>query len=177
MDPYKKLQEALKGVSVVRQPQRTIYTFGVTRAPYLLAGIVMDAVDKVEIRRGRVMADRPRIVTPTQFTQTFFEGFGGVEQEHAEALFRRYGRALEYRYRNEMDEVQVVGGPIEAIVERLRKEADSSGQPGAAIIRCEDSALWGLGLMKYILEVTVRSFGGNITELEERGFFSGEGKS
>ena len=171
MDPQKKMQEALKSISVVRHMRQTVYTFSTTRVPYHLAGVVMDAVDRVEIRSGRVTSERPRILTPAQLGQDFFEGFGDLEREQAEALFRAYGRGLEYRYRNETDNIRVVPGPIGAVIERLKKEAGPQESSRAAIIRCEDSGLWGLGLVKYILDVTLRSFAGNVTELEERGFF------
>ena len=175
MDPQKKLQEALKQISVVRHTRQTVYTFSATRMPYYLAGTVMDAVNRVEIRSGRVTAERPRILTPSQLGQDFFEGFGDLEREQAEALLRTCGRSLEYRYRNETDNIRVVPGPIRAVIERLKKDAGPQESSRAAIIRCEDSGLWGLGLVKCILDVTVRSFLGNVTELEERGFFPGEG--
>jgi len=42
----------------------------------------------------------------------------------------------------------------------------------AAIIKCIPD-MWAVSLMKCVLEIITKSFPGNITELEERGWFGG----
>jgi len=47
---------------------------------------------------------------------------------------------------------------------------DAKGDDFAAIIKGVPD-MWGVSLMKYVIEVMSRSFPDNVRELEERGWF------
>ena len=58
---------AMENTRVVIQPQRTIETFGSTSFRFLLVSELMDEVNAVRIRGGRIEAERPRIMSPASF--------------------------------------------------------------------------------------------------------------
>ncbi|PIU55727.1 MAG: hypothetical protein COS88_03895, partial [Chloroflexi bacterium CG07_land_8_20_14_0_80_51_10] len=86
MDPnYDKVEYALSHTHLVRPPEQRLNTFGVTNVHYYLLTEPMDSVNETRIREGRVIAERPKIVTPDYFLNAF-EGFGEHAQEQAKAL-------------------------------------------------------------------------------------------
>ena len=77
-------QYAMENTRVVVQPQRIIETFGSTSFRFLLVSELMDEVNAVRIRGGRIEAERPRIVSPHHFSKLLLDGFGGLAREFAD---------------------------------------------------------------------------------------------
>ena len=95
-------QDPMENTRVVVQPQRIIETFGSTSFRFLLVSELMDEVNAVRIRGGRIEAERPRIVLPHHFSKLLLDGFGGlacefadwVEQHSSSFRVLRYGFQL-----------------------------------------------------------------------------------
>ncbi|MCL0097215.1 hypothetical protein M1O19_01605 [Dehalococcoidia bacterium] len=172
MDHDAEIEYALRHTELVRPPEQRLNTFGVTKVHYYLLAEPMDSVNETRIREGRVIAERPRIVTPS-YLLNVFEGFGDHARKQAEALLGRCGfdpNILEYKYRNEMDNTWTLSENISQVVLKINGKIDDESDPLAAILKCPDDA-WQISLMMFIMSVTRSSVSKNIAELDSRGLF------
>ena len=170
----KRIRDAVKHTEILRAPKQSLYTFGTTNIYYYLvteptySELVKDITETV-IREGRVIAERPRIVTP--YYLAGLEGFSTEARRYFEALARERGsniHGLFYTYKNEPKDLTIVSDNLLSVVDKLNVEIDRRGDPLAAIIKGED-ALWDVSLMKFIYEVTRSSLQDNIRQLGSRG--------
>lgn len=175
MNDEERIIYALRSTEILRPPRQRLATFGTTNMHYYivtepsyteLAGERSEA--ETVIREGRVMAERPQIVTP-YYLLNLFEGFEHGMQ-YARYMTQKYGPnepGLIYHYRNEPRELNIVSNPLEVVVARLNEEVDKSGDPLSVIIKGIDE-LWDVSLMKFIHEITSNSLRGNIADLGSR---------
>src|SRR5712675_1604242 len=99
----KLFQSFLKQTSVLRAPKAALSTFGATDIQYHLISSVEDLSNKTRLREGRVVSQRPKILTPDAFKERF-EGFGDDSAEFARWLSGPYKdllRALEFNFKNQ----------------------------------------------------------------------------
>ncbi|MEW6034897.1 MAG: hypothetical protein AB1603_08625 [Chloroflexota bacterium] len=175
-----RIQHAIERTQVVRPPKQDLATFGVTNIRYYLVtepsySELEDLAGKAEetvVRDGRVIAEKPKIVTPF-YLANMFEGFEHGK-EYAEYIMRRYGSnepGLLYRYRNETGGVNIVSGSVEAVVSRLNDVVDRDRDPLSAIVRGVDE-LWDVSLMKLVHDVARQSLRSNVMELYQKGLLS-----
>ena len=102
-----------------------------------------------------------------------FEGFGLQGEGFEDAFKEKYGenlRILEYKFKNDKINTIIFTGNIHRITRSISKDIEQESKPLAAVIRGVDD-YWQLSLMKFIVDVAIKSFYSNVTELEERGFF------
>ena len=124
---------AMENTRVVIQPQRTIETFGSTSFRFLLVSELMDEVNAVRIRGGRIEAERPRIMSPHHFSKLLLDGFGGLAREYADWVeqhsnsFRilRYG----FQFRKSDLEQSIVRDSMEAVLGQLKEDLDGKSDP------------------------------------------------
>lgn len=169
-----RVEYAARHTEILRHPKQHLSTFGVTNIYYYLitnpvySELVGDVSETV-IREGRVIAERPKIVTP--YYLTHLEGFSYDARRYFEMLLRMHGPdtpGLFYTYKNEPKGLNIVSDDWQAVVDRLNQEIDKKGDPLASIIRGQDD-LWDVSLLKFIYEITSRSVQSNITQLGSRG--------
>lgn len=180
MENYdQRIEYAIEHTEVLRPPQRTLATFGTTNIRYFLVTEplyreIAKVGEETVIREGRVVAERPRIVTPA-YLANLFEGFEHGRQ-FADFLLRKYGPGepgLLYRYKNEPKDLTIVSDPVAMVARRLNEQVDREGDPLTTIIRGVDD-LWDISLMKFIHDITQSSVGPNVSELETRGLLNME---
>jgi hypothetical protein len=169
-----QIEEAARHTEVLRHPRQHLNTFGITNIYYYLVTEPSyeeptgEAAETV-VREGRVVAERPKIVTPYYLTN--LEGFSGDAKKYFEHLVKLYGPqspGLFYAYRNEPQNLNIMSDAWPAVVDKLNAEIDRKGDPLSSIIKGED-ALWDVSLLKFIYEITARSVPGNLAQLKERG--------
>ena len=157
----KRIQYVIENTRVVRPPRQALATFGVTNIRYYLvtepaySGLegVNTGPEETVVREGRVIAEKPKIVTP-YYLANMFEGFEHGK-EYAEFIMRRYGPhepGLLYRYRNETGEISIVSGGTDAVVERLNGIIDSDSDHLSAIVKGVDD-MWDVSLMNLVHDV------------------------
>jgi hypothetical protein len=171
MDP-RTIRRLLQETRLLRAPKRLLDTFGSTRIEYHLVSPVEDLPDKTRLREGRIVSERPKILTP-QTLRERFEGFGEEAREFADWLCREYRgvlRALEYQFKNEDLHTRVLGQAPRQTARRIQDELDERGVADAAVILCPDAA-WSLAVMKFTLDEASRSFPTHLKELESRSLF------
>ena len=179
-DSDKRIQYAIENTRVVRPPRQALATFGVTNIRYYLvtepvySGLegVNTGPEETVVREGRVIAEKPKIVTP-YYLANIFEGFEHGK-EYAEFIMRRYGPhepGLLYRYRNETGEVSIVSGGTDAVVERLNGIIDSDSDHLSAIVKGVDD-MWDVSLMKLVHDVARHSLQKNVMDMYQHGLLN-----
>lgn len=166
------MQSYLRRTSVLRAPRAALSTFGATDIQYHLISSVEDLANKTRLREGRVVSERPKILTPDAFKERF-SGFGDDAPEFARWLSSSYKdllRALEYNFKNQGFTTRVISQAPPDIADRIIKDAEERDLRDRAVILCPDSA-WSLALMKFSLDEAARSFPTNVRDLDRRGLF------
>lgn len=172
-----RIMAAVNATEIIRPPKQNLATFGATSVYYYLVTEPVytgfnGSKNETVVREGRVIAEKPKIVTP--YYMTHLEGFGAEAKRYLEMLAAAVGAntpGLLYTYRNEPKELNIVAERLVAVVDRLNADLDRKGDPLVSIIRAEDE-LWDVSLMKFIFELTRNSIGDNVREMGERGLFS-----
>ncbi len=163
---------AMENTRVVVSPHSGIETFGTTRFHFSLVSELLDEVDTVRIRKGRLEAERPRILSPHHFSKLLLDGFGDEAREYADWVesnssgmkILRYG----FQFRKTDLSEQVVREPMDDTLERLKAKIAVGDDPFAALIAGVDDA-WEVCLLKFSMEMIQRSAGGNVDEWKRRG--------
>ena len=172
-----RIEYAARHTEILRHPRQHLSTFGITNIYYYLvtepayADLVSD-VNETVIREGRVIAERPKIVTPYYLSR--LEGFSYDARKYFEMLLRMHGAdtpGLFYTYKNEPKGLNIVSDDWPAVVNKLNTEIDKKGDPLASIIKGQDE-LWDVSLLKFIYEITSRSLQSNISQLGSRGLLN-----
>jgi hypothetical protein len=169
-----RIEYAARHTEILRHPRQHLATFGVTNVYYYIvtepvySELVKD-VNETVIREGRVIAERPKIVTP--YYLTHLEGFSYDARQYFEMLLRMHGPdtpGLFYTYKNEPKGLNIVSDNWPVVVDKLNEEIDKKGDPLTSIIKGQDD-LWDVSLLKFIYEITSRSIPSNIAQLGSRG--------
>lgn len=163
---------AMEHTRVVIEPQGAIETFGTTSFKFLLVSELMDDVNAVRVRGGRIEAERPRIVSPHHFSKLLLDGFGESAREyadwvesHAQAFkILRYG----FQFRKMDVEENVVRDSMKSVLGRLEDQIKNANDPLSALIEGVDDA-WEVCLLKFTMEMIQRSSGENLEEWKRRG--------
>ena len=169
-----RIRDAVRHTEILRPPKQSLATFGTTNIYYYLvtkpayAELIKNVAETV-VREGRVIAERPRIVTPYYLSR--LEGFSSEAKRYFDTLMRTHGPnapGLFYSYRNEPKELTIVSEDLLSVVDKLNTEIDKRADPLTSIIKGEDE-LWDVSLMKFIYEMTKRSLHDNLSQMEARG--------
>lgn len=165
---------AVNNTEILLKPSRHLETFGSTVLNYHLVTEPMDRVGQVRIRRGRLEAARPQIVTPEAYAKMTAEGFGEearkylewLREHEAELKILRYG----YDLKQESFREEVVTGRIETVTERVRSNVTAHEDPFSAVLTGVDSP-WDVCLVKLFWQVIQDSAEANVRELSQRHLF------
>ncbi len=166
----KKFDYIAKNTEILRMSKHSLATFGVTNINYYFLSEITK--QKTKIREGKILSERPKILIP-KTPDEIFEGFGKGAGKYADLLFKEFRkdlRILEYRFKNQMRKSSVTLLSLKNIVAKINEKIDRQGDNLAVIIKGSDKE-WGISLMKFIVEMTLKSLDSNITELREKGFF------
>ena len=169
-----RIRDAVNHTEILRLPKQSLATFGTTNIYYYLvtkpayAELIKNVTETV-VREGRVIAERPRIVTPYYLSR--LEGFSSEAKRYFDMLMRTHGPnapGLLYSYRNEPKELTIVSEDLLSVVDKLNTEIDKRADPLASIIKGEDE-LWDVSLLKFIYEMTKSSLRDNLLQMGARG--------
>src|SRR5438874_13116798 len=163
---------AIENTQVILAPEQQIATFGTTSFHFYLISELMDRVDQVRIRNGRIHAERPQILTPEHYSRLLLEGFGEKAAKYADLLRERMSNMAVLRYGFQFRKTDVVENRVrdtmEAVVERTRHQVERSEEPLSAVIQGVDDA-WEVCLLKFTIDLIERSSGDNLGDFRKRG--------
>jgi len=174
---YERIIDAVKRTEILRPPKRSLATFGTTNVYYYLVtepayAELVEATTETVVREGRVIAERPRIVTP--YYLSHLEGFSSEARKYFDTLVNTHGPntpGLFYTYRNEPKELNIISDNLRAVVDKINSDIDKRGDPLASIIRGQDE-LWDVSLMKFIYEITRSSIADNLKQMGNKGLLN-----
>jgi hypothetical protein len=165
-------QYAIENTQVIVAPQGQIATFGNTSFRFYLISELMDQVNAVRVRDGRIHAERPQIVTPEHYCRLLLEGFGEKAQKYADSLREHAKQVAVLRYGFQFRKTEVnektVTDSITAVIDRTKELVENSGEPLSAVIQGVDDA-WEVCLLKFTIDLIERSSGGNFGDFRRRG--------
>jgi len=169
MEPDEKIQAAISNTFVLRFPRQQLATFGNTNIYYYMITELMPEVNV--IREGRVIAARPKIVTPAYLMQ--IEGFSGPARRYIQMAAEQnpHEPGILYSYKNEFGEMSVVSEPLGSIVDNINRRIDNRSDPLSTIIKGVEE-MWDVSLMKFTFDLTRNSVQRNFSELYGRGRFN-----
>ena len=170
-----RLFYAITNTEVLRAPRRNLATFGTTNVRYFLLtkpaySDLVRSSDETVIREGRVISERPRVVTPGYMLN--IEGFGDNARNYFKRLIFEQGPnvpGILYNYRNEQENLNIVSGTVLSVMDKIEK--DIGDDPLVGIIRGIDE-LWDVSLLKFIHDLTSRSLEGNVRDLQGSGLLN-----
>ena len=172
-----RIREAVRHTETLRLPKQSLATFGTTNIYYYLLTEpaykeLVENVAETVIREGRVVAQKPRVVTPYYLSR--LQGFSTEARRYFDTLTRQHGAdapGLFYSYRNEPKELSIVSDSLRSVVAKLNAEIDKRGDPLTSIIKGEDE-LWDVSLLKFIYEITRSSIQDNLRQMGHRGLLN-----
>jgi len=166
MEPDEKIQYAIEHTEVIRPPEQSLATFGTTNIYYYLVTELMESASVV--REGRVIAARPKIVTPSYLIN--LQGFSTQARRFIEMMAEKYPYepGIFYSYKNEPKEMNIASEPMEEVVDKISQRIDSQHEPLSAIIKGVEE-LWDVSLLKFTYELTRGSVYSNVAEMERSG--------
>ena len=159
---------------VVRFPKQRLATFGSTNvAYYVVTEPIYQELNagKQEgvVRTGRVIAERPVVVTPTYagnlqgFSQDAYEYF-----RHVSVQAGPNSPGILYQYRNEASKTDIVSGVPSEIAHRISDDLDRR-EENLSVVMVGVDELWDVALLRFIYEFTSSSSPGNIQDFQSRG--------
>ena len=175
MNDAERIRRAVGQTQIIRPPEQLLATFGQTNIHYYLltepvyAELEPAAAPETVLREGRVIAERPRLVTPLYMKK--LEGFGADAERYFEMMMQRHGPnapGLLYTYKNEPKDLSILSDSLPVVADRINTEINNRGEKTATIIRGLDE-MWDVSLFKFIYELTERSIGQNVSELKRHG--------
>jgi len=163
---------AIENTQVILAPERQIATFGSTSFNFYLISELMDRVDQVRVRNGKIHAERPQILTPEHYCRLLLEGFGEKAQRYVDQL-REHARnvaVLRYGFQFRKTDVteQTLRDSIDAVINRTKRQVESENEPLSAVIQGVDDA-WEVCLLKFTIDLIERSSGENLGDFRKRG--------
>jgi len=165
-------QYAIDNTRVILAPERQIATFGSTSFRFYLISELMDQVNEIRVRDGRIHAERPQILTPEHYCRLLLEGFGEKAEKYVELLRERTRDMAVLRYGFQFRKTDVVENRVrdtmEAVIERTRRQVEHSEEPLSAVIQGVDDA-WEVCLLKFTIDLIERSSGNNLGDFRRRG--------
>ncbi len=166
MEADDKIRLAIENTLVLRPPKQQLATFGITNIYYYMITELMNEVSVV--REGRVIAARPKIVTPTYLINV--EGFSGQARRYIQMAAEQnpHEPGILYSYKNEFGEMNIISESLGSILDNINRRIDSRSDPLSAIIKGVED-MWDVSLMKFTFELTKNSAYRNFSELYGRG--------
>jgi hypothetical protein len=173
MDHDEKIQAAIKNTVVLRPPRQQLATFGATNISYYMITELLSEVNVV--REGRVIAARPRIVTPSYLINV--DGFSGSARRYIQMIAEQnpHEPGILYSYKNEFGDMNIISDPLDTVMDNINRRIESQGEPLSAIIKGVED-MWDVSLMKFTFELTRNSVQRNISELYSRGRFHADAR-
>ena len=163
---------AIENTHVIVAPERQIATFGSTSFDFYLISELMDRVDQVRVRNGKIHAERPQILTPEHYCRLLLEGFGEKAERYIEQL-REHARSMAvlrygFQFRKTDLSEQTLRDSLDSVINRTRRQVESKSESLSAVIHGVDDA-WEVCLLKFAIDLVERSSGNNLGDFRKRG--------
>ena len=166
--------KAMEKTWIVRFPTQNLTTFGLTNISYYVVtepiyGDLDSSNEEGVVRSGRVIAERPTVVTPNYAIN--LSGFTSDAYQYFHHLAQEYGYnapGILYQYKNEAHKMDIVSGAPIDTARRISQDLDRKNDNMAVVVVGVDE-LWDVSLLKFIYEFTSSSAAKNFQDLRGSG--------
>jgi len=169
MEIDKRIKYALEHTELIRPPQQHLATFGTTTLNYYVVTGLAENLSVV--RDGKVLAEKPRIVTPSYLVR--LQGFSEEARKYIATMARDHPDepGVFYRYKNQPREMNVISESIRQVIDNLNARLEDEHNPLSTIIKGVEE-LWDVSLLMFIYHLTRKSLHSNVAEFRNRGFLN-----
>ncbi len=168
---------AIEQTWIVRYPKQNLATFGITNIAYY---VVTEPIyrefeqggQEGVVRKGRVLAEKPTIITPTYAMN--LEGFRPEAYEYLKQISLNMGPqhpGILYKYKNEPENFEIVKGEPSEIAHNIAHDLEKKDQDLSVVMVGVDE-WWDVALLKFIYEFTSNSVASNLQEFSSRGLLN-----
>ncbi len=167
------IQYAFSVTETLYEPARRLETFGSTSFDFQLISEPMDAVGQVRIREGKVHAEKPVLLKADGINDFEFEGFDeariGPFAEFLRSISSRVAM-LQYGFNFRKSDVtqSLVHEPLAEVQARLVAAATAGHNNALAVLSGVDDT-WEICLLKFTLDMAMKSQGTNLFDFKRRG--------
>ena len=179
MNDYPNWMKAVEQAYVVKFPKQHLATFGTTNINYyVVTEPIYTAIDpgKKElegvIRKGRVIAEKPSIITPRYAMS--LSGFSDDAYDYMKRASQIYGPnspGILYRYRKEEGQLDVVSGMPQQIARNISNELNRK-KDNLSVVMVGIDEFWDVALLKFSYEFTSSSISYNAREFDSSGLMN-----
>lgn len=154
---------------MIREYQRTLYTFGNMELPYVFTAEHSHYKDRTVVRKGMVFIQKPHIVLPGHTRGPEFEqGFehAGAMPPDATYLLRAMGLPYSRISNRPAVEEQIEYGSLNSVIDRLNQTMEEKGDTETGLIKGNLEGT-DVSLMRYALGLAIKSGPENVKEFLE----------
>ncbi|MDP6379738.1 MAG: hypothetical protein QF662_00205 [Phycisphaerae bacterium] len=164
-----RFEDFWRKTEVIREYARTLFTFGHMRLPYVFAAEHTRFSDRVVVRKGVVMFEKPQILLPGYFAgPKFAEGFehAGALPPNAVYIWRAMGLPYSHVSNRVLVEQQIEYGGLQEVIDKFHTQMEASEDAETGLIK---GALEGadVSIMRYSVGLAIKSAGENAREYIE----------
>ncbi len=164
-----KFKEFWRKTEVIREYQRTLYTFGDARLSYILAAEHPRLGDRTLVRKGFILVQKPHILLPGAYSgPEFGEGFDKASMLPPQAiyLFRATGLPYSKISNRPAAKEQIEYGSLQNVLDKLDRQLEEQEDSETGLIK---GVLEGteVALMRYVFGLIVKSAPENVREFFE----------
>ena len=149
------LWHAVNTTEVIVHPQKNIEAFGSTIIHYQLLSELMDDVNKIRVREGKIHTERPQIITPSHFSSLLLDGFGEQASEYCNWLKKNQElvHILKFglQFRKDSNSTMLISGSLTDISSRFKENAETQDDPSMTVLIGADE-LWEVSLLKFTID-------------------------
>tara|TARA_B100001750_G_C15422417_1_gene553666 strand:- start:327 stop:1031 length:705 start_codon:yes stop_codon:yes gene_type:complete len=179
MNDYPDWMKAVEQTYVVKFPKQHLATFGTTNINYyVVTEPIYTAIDPEKkelegvIRKGRVIAEKPALITPRYAMN--LSGFSDDAYDYMKRAAQIYGPnspGILYKYRKEEGNLDVVSGIPQEIAWNISNELDRK-KDNLSVVMVGIDEFWDVALLKFIYEFTSSSISYNTREFDSSGLMN-----
>lgn len=166
-------QYAVENTEIIVEPKGTLETFGNTILNYYLVTEDLDSIKKTKLRIGRMQLLRPQIITPSQYSQIFLEGFSEEAQQYVKSIMEKDEcRILRYGYtlKQEAFSEETITDTAANVIDHVKTDIRSKKDPYIALVKGVEKP-WDVSLVRLFMAMVQKSVQKNVMDMTKQHLF------
>lgn len=164
---------AVENTEIIVEPKGTLETFGNTILNYYLVTEDLDSIKKTKLRIGRMQLLRPQIITPSQYSQIFLEGFSEEAQQYVKSIMEKDEcRILRYGYtlKQEAFSEETITDSAANVIDHVKTDIRAKKDPYIALIKGVEKP-WDVSLVRLFMAMVQKSVQKNVMDMTKQHMF------
>lgn len=164
---------AVENTEIIVEPKGTLETFGNTILNYYLVTEDLDSIKKTKLRIGRMQLLRPQIITPSQYSQIFLEGFSEEAQQYVKSIMEKDEcRILRYGYtlKQEAFSEETITDSAANVIDHVKIDIRAKKDPYIALVKGVEKP-WDVSLVRLFMTMVQKSVQKNVMDMTKQHMF------